>query len=174
MPEPINDPELTALESSLSALRPLPDRLNRDQLMFEAGRLSARRRSWAWPAATGALAASCMILSGALVLRAPPAPAERIVYVPSPAPAAAPDRTAAPPAAAAVAGVPSTLEDEPAVNVANLLSQRGLVLRFGADALPDATLAPAGAEGFLADWPADTRARPKLQRTLPPIIGGSS
>ncbi|AMV39278.1 hypothetical protein [Planctomyces sp. SH-PL62] len=54
-----NQPELTPFEHSLAALAPSRNLLDRDRLMFEAGRRSAlndRRRAWGWPAVAAALA----------------------------------------------------------------------------------------------------------------------
>jgi len=59
--------ELAALEASLAALTPRPSTVDRDRLMFLAGRASgasARRRgpaSWLWPLAT---AASLLLAAG--------------------------------------------------------------------------------------------------------------
>jgi hypothetical protein len=72
-------PELKALEQQLAALTPAPPRIDRDRLMFEAGRAAglAERmgdrpepssfRSKLWPAAAAMMTAACMLLSTMLI-----------------------------------------------------------------------------------------------------------
>ncbi len=61
MPDRIPRDDLTDLEHRLAALRPTSDRLDRDRMLFEAGRASARAearsRAWALSAAASALVA---------------------------------------------------------------------------------------------------------------------
>jgi len=74
------DPALSALESSLAELAPQQAAIDRDRLLFEAGRASALRRgmrSWIWPG-TSALLAVVLLALAARIARGP---AERIVYV---------------------------------------------------------------------------------------------
>ena len=69
----------------LAKVAPHPGQLDRDALLFGAGRRSARRGSF-WPLTALAMA----LLSVALVMRpAKVVEVERIVYLPSPAPLAA-------------------------------------------------------------------------------------
>jgi len=49
MSESTSDPKLAALEKSLTALVPVPGRIDRDQLLFRAGQASVRTRFWLWP-----------------------------------------------------------------------------------------------------------------------------
>lgn len=73
-----NQPELTPLERSLAALAPSRSLLDRDRLMYEAGRRSAlneRRRAWGWPAVAAALA----VLAIGQFISAGRRPAERAV-----------------------------------------------------------------------------------------------
>jgi hypothetical protein len=81
-PESIG-PELAAIESALAALAPRPARLDRDRLLYEAGRLAAlQERSWkryGWPAAAAALAATLLV---SLIVRPEPQIVERVVRVP--------------------------------------------------------------------------------------------
>ena len=54
-----SDPELTDIESALAGLVPVPSRLDRDKLMFDAGAASARQasqRRWVWPSIAATLA----------------------------------------------------------------------------------------------------------------------
>jgi hypothetical protein len=85
-----NRPEdLKALEAALAALVPRGDRLQRDRLMFLAGRAAASRpgaavsRRWAWPAAFSAMTAVAASLLVMLVTRPGPQIVERIVEVPA-------------------------------------------------------------------------------------------
>jgi hypothetical protein len=75
--------QLTALESALHDLRPMPETLRRDVLMYRAGRASARR--WAWPTATALAAAAALILGITLLKQPAPQVVERVVYLPAPA-----------------------------------------------------------------------------------------
>ncbi len=79
MPEQ-SDEELTALESALRELRPQPEPIPRDVLMYRAGRASVR--GWVWPAATLVSTAAALVLGMILWLR--PAPATVYVTVPQP------------------------------------------------------------------------------------------
>ncbi len=85
------DKELKLLEAQLAALRPRTDRLDRDRLMYLAGRESAlshgsraqrlagRAARWAWPSMTAALTAVSAVLAVLLFTR-PNVP--RIVVIP--------------------------------------------------------------------------------------------
>jgi hypothetical protein len=74
---------LTALESALRDLQPMPEPLRRDVLMYRAGRASVRR--WAWPTAAALSTAAALILGIALWSRPAPGVVERVVYLPPPA-----------------------------------------------------------------------------------------
>jgi hypothetical protein len=166
MPDPVPNPDLTTLATALAALRPLPDRLNRDPVMFEAGRQSVSRRSWAWATATGVLSAACLVLSGVLLFRSPPDPVIRIVYVPEAPPVAASNRPPALASTTAFVGVPAA-EEATADWPVNSVRLRDQVLRFGVDAFPEITfpLAAPGQRTF-SDWPADSTASPLFLRPL--------
>jgi hypothetical protein len=100
--------ELRALEAALGTLRPSVGRLDRDRLLFEAGRRAAlesrRAARWAWPAATAALGT----LAASLLLMLAPRPAPRVVKeivvktirVPVETPSAAPEERAPAPTVA--------------------------------------------------------------------------
>lgn len=138
MPEDAHDPEMTDLEHALSALQPTKGRLDRDRLMFEAGRRSAiapSRPRWAWPAVAASLAAVVLGQTVALGRRPEPRVVDRLVYIPRPA--VAPVDVAEPvvilnrnPGAASSARL-----DAPAGSPFLLLSRQ--VERFGLEGLPD-------------------------------------
>ena len=68
-----SDPELNDIESALGGLVPVPSRLDRDALMFEAGAASARSASrgrWVWPSIAATLAVA--LVSESLVLAVRP------------------------------------------------------------------------------------------------------
>jgi hypothetical protein len=134
MPEqPNQEPNLSALESALAALKPAPAALDRDRLMYRAGQVSARRRNWLWPSAAAALLLVSLGLGAALLARPKPAETIRVVYVEkNPAPESAPAPRPAPPPEKAVA-----LELPSLPASAAYLRTRGEVLRWGAEALPE-------------------------------------
>jgi hypothetical protein len=77
------------LEAALGALRPSTARIDRDQLMFEAGRQSGCRRGpVVWQVLSGALAAALVM---SVSLHRTPREVERVVYVTTPAAQRAPD-----------------------------------------------------------------------------------
>lgn len=81
MADPTPDPALTAFAAALAGAAPSPGALNRDRLLFAAGRASARpRRLWVWPAAAAALALLAAG-EGAWLWRRLPEVVERIVVV---------------------------------------------------------------------------------------------
>jgi len=73
---------LTALESALRDLRPRPETLRRDVLMYRAGRASARR--WGWPLATLGATTLAAVLGILLLIRPAPIVVEHVVYLPTP------------------------------------------------------------------------------------------
>jgi hypothetical protein len=82
--------DLTPFSQALARVAPHPGQLDRDALLFAAGR-AAGRRGRLWPALSAALALTCAGL-GAVVLFRPPQTVEvvRVVYLPAPQPAPAP------------------------------------------------------------------------------------
>jgi hypothetical protein len=78
----MNDPALNALAGALRGLAPRPAGLDRDRLMFRAGRASAPR-GWAWPLAATASTAAAVALGVLLWARPEPRTVERVVYVPA-------------------------------------------------------------------------------------------
>ena len=82
------EPEMNEFEQSLAALSPSRGFLDRDRLMFEAGRRSAARTDrfrWAWPAVAASLAAVALGQSFALSRRPAPEIVDRLVIVREPA-----------------------------------------------------------------------------------------
>lgn len=132
--------DLTALESALASLAPSAPALNRDQLLFEAGRSAAPRRLH-WPLLTTAFAGLSAVLGVQLMTRAEPATriVEVVVHQPAPVP------------------VPKVEVVEPATTTPNAskwghsfhsssgyLSRRDRALHFGQDSLPAPSPVPAG------------------------------
>jgi len=153
------DSEFKAIERALGDLVPVSSRLDRDQLMFQAGALSVRSRSrgrWVWPSIAATLAIA--LASESLVLAVRPAPrvVERIVVVREPAPAPPSPSTASTSSTgpASDAAIPSrepspmTVLSQPSssgellspplwAGVSDHQRLQDLVLRFGLDALPE-------------------------------------
>lgn len=126
--------ELSALETSLGKLSPTPAALDRDRLMYQAGRASARV-SWLWPAVAGAASLTAAAL--ALVLAFRPAPLsvveQRVVVIRQQTPPVAPAHTETLPEPWVETSVQS---DEPPLPQAEYLRRRQEVLRWGVDVLP--------------------------------------
>jgi hypothetical protein len=88
MSQHAHDPEMSDVERALSTLQPTKARLDRDRLMFEAGRRSMivpSRLRWAWPAVAASLAAVVLGQTVALGRRPAPELVERVVIVREPA-----------------------------------------------------------------------------------------
>jgi hypothetical protein len=132
------DPEITAIEAALGALAPARSQLDRDRLMFEAGRRAAQTfalQRWAWPALAASLA--CLALGEALALAHRPEgnPTVRPIANQNPAPVA-PDQVVIliqPP------GLPEPARDVGAPSFGGSASGRlrRQWLELGPDALPD-------------------------------------
>jgi hypothetical protein len=151
MPQIPPDPELKATESALGSLTPLASRLDRDNLMFQAGAISgggAVRLRWAWPAVAAALSVALAGESLLLLGHKSPRVAERIVLVP--APAAGPSERGPVIAHSGATARPVQFSDksQPAHEghaydawavVSDYQRRQELVGRFGLDALPDPT-----------------------------------
>jgi hypothetical protein len=137
MSQPRNDPSLSAVERALAGLAPSAGALNRDALMFAAGRASAPR-GWGWPCAAGATLAAAAL---AVLLFFRPAPEPVVRYVPAPA---APQETAPSPPPAG----DSLAQDEAPVSPPRpgmgYLTLRQQVERWGDAGLPSTPLADDG------------------------------
>jgi hypothetical protein len=176
MSEPTRDPALTALETALAALAPLPADISRDGMLFRAGQASVRHRR-VWPCATAALALLSVALGAVLLSRPVPRTVERIVYVRVPVPAPAP---------AAAAPVPPREEPSPAVAAdadeappdPGYLRLRRQAEEHGADALPPAAAwptpsRPASLDSLLG-LPPDTLAAPQRLRARTALSPGGA
>jgi hypothetical protein len=138
MSEPL-DAGLNAVAAALTSLKPSAA-LDRDRLMYRAGRASVSRHLL-WPLATGASSALAAVLAVVLLARPAPAPVDRVVYVPVPLPQApipeppgvakdAPAPTDAPPVALSA-------DPWPATPYARMQDR---VLRWGLDGLAEPPL----------------------------------
>ena len=189
MSQESSDPELNDIESALGGLVPVPSRLDRDALMFQAGAASARsaaRGRWIWPSIAATLAVGLISESVVMAVRPGPRVIEKIVVVREPVPASststASDAASAHPHPADV--LSNARISEPA-SVASFWSvtpeyQRieDLVLRLGLDALPE-RLAPRQTRSSGTADPIDVPSlsaghlrRLELERLLNPNSGG--
>jgi hypothetical protein len=92
MPEE-QDHELSRLQAALRRLTPRPANIDRDRVLYEAGRAAARgSRLWPWAAFGMTVLASCLAM--VMVLRSAAEPMRHVVHMP--APASAPPHQAAP------------------------------------------------------------------------------
>ncbi len=124
MSEVPRDPDLTAVEAALASLTPSAGCLDRDRLLFLAGRASRERGRWRWPSAAAAASLLAACLGAALAFR----PAVRVVVV-TVEKQAPPDVVPSP----VVAAPPDEPDAWPATGYHRVLHQ---VLRSGLDGLP--------------------------------------
>jgi hypothetical protein len=130
-------PEMNALADALAGLKPRPAALNRDVLMYGAGRASAAR-GWKWPLATAITSLVALGLGVALLVRPQPRVVERIEYVKVEIPVPAPPTPETPPAStpADAATLVTHEDDAPPRSGARRLEDH--LLRWGFDGLPPA------------------------------------
>jgi hypothetical protein len=132
------DPELNVLADALAHLKPRPAALDRDALMFRAGRASAPH-GWKWRLTTAISTLTAVALGIALLIRPQPPVVERTntiyVEVIHPAPdAPRPElKPSAPPEAPAL--VSHEVEASPRTDYERLQDH---LLRWGLDGLPSA------------------------------------
>jgi hypothetical protein len=130
--------ELNKLENALRGLAPVPVQMDRDRLMFDAGR-AARPAGWKWPMATGIVSLIACVLGVCLMLRPEPMVIERTVYVQVPS-KPVPEPTPRP------APTPTPLEyssqDSPRPETSGYQQLQEQVLRWGLDGLPAARPTP--------------------------------
>ena len=141
MSESTSDPKLAALEKSLTALVPVPGRIDRDQLLFRAGQASARTRPWLWPTSTALLAVVACVLGTALVMRPGSTTVDRIVFVPVPqSTVISPTPTPSAVVSTTSPGALSSIGDAGNLwaSSAEYLQQRNQAIRWGVEALPPA------------------------------------
>jgi len=74
------DPRLNEVAAALAALVPRPAALDRDRLLFRAGRASAPR-PWFWRLSAAASTIAAVILAAILLVRPAPMPIERVIHV---------------------------------------------------------------------------------------------
>jgi hypothetical protein len=124
--------DLTAFTRSLANVPPHPGQLNRDELLFAAGR-AAGRRGPLWPATAAALAVLSTALGVMLVTRPPTiVEVERIVRVPTPVPTDAPATDSAGPSDELSAPTSSA----PSPGLTEALRQRQRIFSDGAGEQP--------------------------------------
>jgi len=132
------------LASTLAGLAPSAHRIDRDRLMFDAGRRAASRVRWMWPGVSAALLTALVV---SLVRPREPQVVERIVHVTAPRPAVEKKAMPAPVWPDTEAGDPSDL-------FAYVKLQKD-VLAQGVDALPEPryfTTAHAGTPMSIGDF----------------------
>ncbi len=165
MSQESSDPELNDIESALGRLVPIPSRLDRDALMFQAGAGSARSASrgrWVWPSIAATLAIALVSESLVVAVRPGPRVIERIVVVREPVPATS--TSPASDAGVSDPAPPDSLVDARSSDSTSLASSSSvtseyqriqeLVFRLGLDALPGRSSPLASRSDSTAD-PAD-------------------
>ncbi len=157
------DDQLAEFHAALARLKPTPDGIDLAQLMYRAGRLSARRWSWAWPSAAVASMMLAATLGFVLLLRPVPQPTERIVTVyiqPPPAPTSPAPPVESPIESIETMPVPLYQPSIPR-GESDYLRLRRDILTYGLDALPPPTpwpsAPPAVESENLLDLPKDSR-----------------
>jgi hypothetical protein len=131
--------EAERLAQRLAALRPDPGPVNRDRLLFEAGRRSARSGRL-WPAASVFLALTCAALTVRLWQMEPvvvtvlvPAPAGA---VPTPPPPPSPPESLPAPVEEVVRAPEEEAPEADGGDLRQAVRLRRAVFRWGVDALP--------------------------------------
>jgi hypothetical protein len=132
--------DLAEVESALSALAPASARIDRDYVLFHAGRASAPRGGWLWPSTSAVMTIVALALGWVAVkqTRAPLVTGEvreRIVYLPTPIPKPTPplidDDTPMP----HMGSDAIFAYEEDGFPESASLRQRQMAFRFGVDAL---------------------------------------
>jgi hypothetical protein len=136
MSESVPELNLAALEAALGSLSPVPGRIDRDRLLFQAGQRTMHRRQWLWPGATAALALVSLTLGGERLIRPQPGAVEHVVYVRVEVPAAH-ETVAALPRTPIEAEVAAAEEAGAGPGGTSYLKLEQQVLRWGLDALPE-------------------------------------
>lgn len=180
-PEEFPLKDLTATEAALAALTPVPAALDRDRLMFQAGRAARGTASWAWPAATGVLTALAAALALVMVLRPPVVTETVVIHVPvevPPAPAPPKPAPETPVESSPATSRPAEVATSSPISPGYLRLQEQ-ILRWGLDALPAGRpTAPAAppitVEQLLGESPRPSQPSPwwKPQSLIP--AGGQS
>ena len=173
--------DLTATEAALAALAPAPAALDRDRLMFQAGRAARPVAPWSWPAATGVLTAVAAALALVMITRPPVVTETIVVRVPvAVTPALPPPKTASEtPADSQAVAVQPVKATTGSLTPPGYLKLQEQVLHWGLDALysgpPVAPIeAPLTLEKLLGESPKQSPPSPwwKLDKLIP--VGGQS
>lgn len=168
------DSRLGELETALARLTPSGGGLDRDALLFRAGKASARQRRWPWQAATGALALLAASLGAVLVLRPQPERVREIVVVHVPVQAPVADQPPESPRDPRPG--PSAVFEEPTSAPTDYLRLRQQVVRWGPDVLPHTPPLQVSYEAptieDLLGLPPRTPEQPSLFRWLAPRNSG--
>ena len=159
------------LEEALSALQAAPTSIDRDRLLFAAGRASVGRWRWAWPSVSAALLAALVV---SLVARGEPQVVERVVEVTVPQPEV--ERLAA--------AAPDAPADAKAGDLSDLAAYAKLqreLLAHGVEAIPKPRCSPSvpigppvSIEQFLGTGPKPGRRRHPFNFMNLPSFGGNS
>ncbi|MGP0067051.1 MAG: hypothetical protein ACLQGP_26090 [Isosphaeraceae bacterium] len=144
MSEIPNDPGLKSVESALGGLSPVPSRLDRDRLMFQAGALARSRTEptrWTWPSVAALLALALTCESIYLASRPASRVVERLVVIRQPSGAPSTESTSHVVIPAIGQGQahprPGPAAPSSRESVSDYQRQQDLVLRFGLDAFPE-------------------------------------
>jgi hypothetical protein len=135
------DPRLNDVAAALAALAPQPPALDRDRLLFHAGRASAPR-PWFWRLTAAVATTAAVVLAATLFMRPVPAPVERVVYVQvmQPSVKAAPKEDVKTPSAPLESEPPEPAYSWPSTPYTRLEDR---LLRWGLDGLAEPSPPPA-------------------------------
>ncbi len=152
---PAAEPELNAIEAILGSLEPARSRIDRDIVMFRAGKASVRRPRLGKHARDAIAASLALIALGEGVLlahRPPPQIVKEVVVIREPATAPAP---VVPPLEQSVAEATESLPSESPLSLGQTTHERQVaqVLRYGLDGLPTSPTVASPASGA---WPASS------------------
>jgi hypothetical protein len=127
VPDETPDPQLSDFARTLAAASPHPGRLDRDALLFAAGRAAQARRGHVWRIGTCVFAVISAGLGAALTLRpANVIEVERVVYLQAPPPSSQPPRAVAPVVPLAGADIGSGAEWAAGVRLRERALQEGI------------------------------------------------
>jgi hypothetical protein len=138
-----HDPELASLAAGLAKLAPSAGRLDRDQLLFRAGRASAGQRGWLWPGVAAFLALTLGAIGLAEWLGPAPQRVERVVYRRIEPPASPAEQIADRQPATPYAAPNTSDQAEAPLTEQSYARMQRLVFAFGVDALPNPPAAAA-------------------------------
>ncbi|MCI0641491.1 MAG: hypothetical protein L0Y72_29865 [Gemmataceae bacterium] len=133
----MSEKELSELERALTGLQPKPPTLNRDDLLFRAGRASVRGR-WFWPLTALCLGVVSVCLAVVLWSQPQDEPEIRYVYVPKAVPMQVPQAPFVVPQPAPWPDPPEIEQSPPPSPLSGYSNWRlqQQAIRFGVDSLP--------------------------------------